>query len=89
MSYSLVLYGCEFVAHTHASIIEAELLWSWLWSMFQRWALTEPLLILTVRVMPLLLKSKACLACCNENVVKCVELVVETVVKMGRALTAV
>ena len=87
MATTLLLYNCQFLAHTHAGVIEAELIWSWLWAMFQRWAINEPLLILLLRLMPLLLKASTLQACCGERVVGGIQLFVETLSKMARALS--
>ena len=77
----------EFFQLSHAELAQSELLWSWLWLVFQRFGLTEPLLIVLDRLLVPRLLSKCAkgrlrrvLPCCDDSAVRAFEVAITTLV---------
>lgn len=69
-----VLYMCEFwsLQLPDNPMLMREVLFAWMWSVGQKVAFNDPLVILSARGLPMLLRSKLCACCCSEA---CVEYV--------------
>lgn len=81
------LYGCEiYFFATKNDVTGTELLLSWAWSIFQRFIVNEPILIILGKVVPLLFSSALCTNVCGETVVNVLGYVVAGVSQCLKAL---
>ena len=72
------LYACQIHVSTAGSDIAThELLLSWAWSIFQRFIVNEPALILAGKGLPILFSSAFCANVCGETVVNLLGLFME------------
>jgi len=83
--FVFVLYGCELFStdQTTASGEPADwraLLISWGFSVFQRFVVNEPMLILVSKGMPILFTTEFCANVCGETVVNLLDLMVQGIV---------
>lgn len=78
-----LLYVCEFASTEGSSessqvLVERELMWSWGWSIMQRVLFNEPLMIISVRGLPMLLRAQCARQLCSEALLEYVAQAVET-----------
>ena len=59
-------------------LVERELMWSWGWSIMQRVLFNEPLMIISVRGLPMLLRAQCARQLCSEALLEYVAQAVET-----------
>ena len=86
---TFLLYVCEFNARGVQSenyLMHRELILAWGWSVLQRMFLNEPLVILTSKGLPMLLKSKVCSCLVSETCVEYLSQGIETFGEFTRAL---
>jgi len=84
---TFALYGCElFGAQTTANASWQALLLSWAFSIFQRFVVNEPCLILISRGLPILFTSEFCATVCGETIVNILDLTVQGLVALMKAL---
>jgi len=84
---TFALYGCElFGAQVTANASWQALVLSWGFSIFQRFVVNEPCLILISRGLPILFTSEFCANVCGETVVNVLELIVQGVVTFVKSL---
>ena len=75
------LYGCEIYANSNAAQVTGrELLLSWGWSIFQRFIVNEPALILAGKGLPILFSTAFCANVCGESIANMLGLAVSGVV---------
>ena len=76
-----ILYGCE-IYHltTAATITGQELVLSWAWSVFQRFIVNEPVLILVGKGAPMLFTTALCANVCGESIANLLGLIVAGIV---------
>ena len=68
--FLFMTYVCEFSAQPHPLHIQRELLWTWGFSITQRFLVNEPLIIIASKLGPKILRSKICYICFSE---RCIE----------------
>lgn len=76
-----ILYGCE-IYHltTAATITGQELVLSWAWSVFQRFIVNEPILILVGKGAPMLFTTALCANVCGESIANLLSLIVAGII---------
>ena len=80
------LYGCEFYSAVAGQAGAAEvLLLTWAMSMFQRWAVNEPTIIIMAKGMPMLFASEWCRNVCCESCVNLLQLLTEVLCGVVRS----
>ena len=97
-SYTVVLmllqtflfYACDFAVGAEDQeggyLAHRELLLSWTWSIAQRVIFNEPLVIVSARGLPMLLRSRACACLLNEA---CVEYLAQGIEAFGEVVRAI
>jgi len=60
-----LMYACEVQANNMGGAIN-DLLYTWLWSIGQKVVFNEPLIILSARGLPMILRSRICSRLCSE-----------------------
>ena len=83
-----VTYLCEFSAQPRPLVIQRELLWTWAFSITQRFLVNEPLIIIASKLGPKLLRSKVWYACFSERCVEGTSAFVFSVINACRTLAA-
>ena len=81
------LYGCEiyfFASENNAT--GTELLLSWAWSLFQRFIVNEPILILVGKLVPMLFSTALCANVCGETIANLAGYVVSGIMAFVKAL---
>ena len=76
-----ILYVCEFSSSPDLeedALIHRELVWAWSWSTMQRVIFNEPLTIVSIRGLPMLLRSQCARQMCSEATLEYVAQAVET-----------
>jgi hypothetical protein len=82
-------YGCEFyasLAGVEASGTRDALLLAWAWSVFQRFLINEPALILAQKGIPMCFASAMCEHLCSESCVAVLGLIIEGIATISRSL---
>lgn len=87
MLFTFSLYGCMFASVGDATTDQALVL-SWGWSIFQRFLINEPGMIMLARYLPILLASEGCANVCGEGFAAGVGIVFEAVSTACKALSA-
>ena len=78
MCLLFALYGCEiYLVTSAADVTGRELILSWAWSIFQRFIVNEPALILAGKGLPMLFSSAFCANVCGESIANLLGLIVE------------
>ena len=79
---AFLLYACQFASLglEDVPLLHRELLFGWLWSIGQKVLFNDPLVIITSRGLPMLLRSKMCACLCSEG---CIEYIGQAVEAMG------
>lgn len=75
--FTFSLYGCEIYAHMPSKVTGEELIFSWAVSLFQRFIVNEPCLILLAKGIPICFTSAFCESVCGESVASCLGTAVE------------
>jgi len=75
-----IVYCCEFTVSSSAdaSLTLRELILAWAWSIGQKVFFNDPLIIVVIRGLPMLRRSKLCACLCSEGAVEYVGQVVES-----------
>lgn len=75
------LYSCEIYSITSAADVTGrELVLSWAWSIFQRFLVNEPALILAAKGAPMLFTTAFCANVCGESIANVLALMVSGIV---------
>ena len=78
--FTFALYACELFGSSSGSNSDwRALLFSWAFSIFQRFVVNEPMLILLSKGMPMLFTSELCANVCGETVVNVLDLMVQAI----------
>ena len=84
-----LIYACEFSTLPGVEdtpLLQRELMFAWAWSVVQRVILNEPLVILSSRGLPMLLRSSFCSCFCTESCIDYIGQAVEAGVGMIKEL---
>ena len=76
------IYVCEFSVNTsvtNAQLAHNELMLAWTWSIIQRIVFNEPLVIVSMKGIPMLLRSRACACLFSEACVEYAGIIIEAV----------
>ena len=85
-----MMYACEYstLPDAPSPLVQRELMFTWLWSVLQRILMNEPLVILSARGLPMLLRSKLCACLCSEACVDYMGHFVEAAAQLAKELVA-
>ena len=86
--FLFVTYLCEFSVQPNPLLIQRELLWTWGFSITQRFLINEPLIIIASKLGPKILRSKIWYACFSERCVEGSSAFVFSVINAFRMIAA-
>lgn len=78
----------QFSAQPHPKFIQSELMWTWGFSVVQRFIVNEPLIIISTKLGPKVLRSKLCYACFSERCVEGASAMIFTLINTLRQILA-
>lgn len=82
------LYGCEiYFFAIEANSTGTELLLSWAWSIFQRFIVNEPILIIVGKLVPMLFSTALCANVCGESIANLAGYVVAGIISFTKAIS--
>ena len=79
-------YLCEFVAHPEPLFIQRELMWTWGFSICQRFFINEPFIIIASKLGPKMLRSRLWYVCLSERCVEATSALVFAIINALRIL---
>lgn len=86
--FLFVTYLCEFSAHPQPLMIQRELLWTWGFSITQRFFVNEPLIIIASKLGLKVLRSKVWYVCFSERCIEGTSALTFTILNALRSLAA-
>ena len=84
--FTWLLYVCEFSAMPHPDFIQRELMWTWSFSVVQRFVVNEPLIIVMSKLGPQILKSSLFYACFSERCIEASTALLSALISAARSL---